>query len=201
MPGWYAEAVLIPSPDRVDTSNVDGGFNFGEPAKHPAKLGASRGTRTASPFDLRILWIATGLVVAGGLAFLFLRGAGEAGEQIADANAQTVAQIDRAQDAAAQLSATRAIVVARGVSAEQGTFVAEPAVLTAFDPTLRFTTGSSAGPASVAFSSTDSVFAVAVRSESGTCWWASTDAGGATTYGSGEACTGRAALAASAPSW
>ena len=180
---------------------MDGGFNFGEPAKRPAKLDPSKRTRTAGSFDLRILWIATGLAVAGVLAFLFLRGAGEAGEQIADANAQTVAQIDRAQDAAAQTSATRAIVVARALSAEQSGFAADPAALTAFDPTIRFTAGASAGPRSVAFSSTDSVFAVAVRSESGTCWWASTDVGGATRYGSGEACTGRAALDASAPSW
>lgn len=180
---------------------MDGGFNFGEPAKHPAKLRASRGMRTAGPFDLRLPWIAAGLVVAGLLAFLLLRGAGEAGEQIADANAQTIAQIDRVQDSAAQVSATRAIVVARALSAEQGGFAADPAALTAFDPTIRFTAGASAGPRSVAFSSTDSVFAVAVRSESGTCWWASTDVGGATRYGSGEACTGRAALDASAPSW
>ena len=44
-------------------------------------------------------------------------------------------------------------------------------------------------------------FGAAVRSESGTCWWAKIAADSVTTYGSGKPCTGIAALAASAASW
>jgi hypothetical protein len=132
---------------------------------------------------------------------VFLRGAGEAGSQIADTRSDTVAQIDRAQDASAQASIGRAVVVARTLFAEQGTFETDPTELSAFDPSIRFTTGASTGPTSISYTASDSSFGIAVRSESGTCWWARADAAGGTTYGSGDTCTGESALAANAPGW
>jgi hypothetical protein len=192
---------LILGPFRVDTSGVDGGFNFGEPAKRPAKLGGPRGPRSGGSFDVRIVWVAAGLAVAAMLAFVFLRGAGEAGERIADARSDTVAQVDRAQDVAAQASIARALTVARTLYAEQGTFAADQATLTAFDPSIHFISGASTGPTSIAYRADGSSFGVAVRSASGTCWWAKAGGNGTTAYGSGGTCTGQAALAASDPSW
>ena len=190
---------LILGAFRVDTPGMDGGFNFGQPAKRPAKLGVARTPRTGAGFDVRIPLIAAGLVVAAVLAFVFLRGADEAGRQIADAQADAVAQVDRAQDVEAQVALGRAVVVVRTFYAEQGSF--EPAGLADFDPSVDFTPGASTGPTSIAYQSDGDAFGVAARSTSGTCWWVRGDAAGTTSYGSGDACTGRAALGANDPSW
>jgi hypothetical protein len=184
-----------------DTGFMSDEFHFGQPARHPARLGRPKRPRAGGSFDARIVWVAAGLVLAGVLAFVFLRGADEAGRQIAGARSETVEQIDRAYDAAARGMLGRAVVVARSLYAEHGSFTTDLATLSAFDPGVRFTSGSSEDPSSIAYSATDSAFAAAVRSESGTCWWLRTDAGGATTYGSGAVCTGDAAMGASAASW
>ena len=89
----------------------------------------------------------------------------------------------------------------RSLSAERGRFTADFATLSAFDPGVRFTSGPSQDPGPISYAATDTAFAAAVRSESGRCWWLRTDAGGATTYGSGADCTGDAAMGASAASW
>jgi hypothetical protein len=183
----------------METMNDE--FHFGEPARHPARLGKPRQSRAAGSFDVRMVWVAAGLVLAGVLAFAFLRGADEAGTQIAGARSETIEQIDRAHDAAAQATLGRAAAVARSLSAERGRFTTDLATLSAFDPGLRFTSGSSEDFGSIAYSATDTAFAAAVRSKSGTCWWLRTDAGGATTYGSGTACTGDDAMGASGTSW
>jgi hypothetical protein len=180
---------------------VDDGFNFGEPAKRPAKLGGPRGPRSGGSFDLRIVWVAAGLGVAAVVAFVFLRGAGEAGRLIVDDRDAAVAQVGRTQDIAAQTTVERAVVVARTLYAEQGAFASDPATLSAFEPSIRFTSGASIGPTSVAYQAEASAFGVAVLSESGTCWWGKVEESGTTSYGNGAPCTGRAALAASAPSW
>jgi hypothetical protein len=176
-------------------------FQFGEPAKHPAQLGAATPARRRSSIDLRVVWIGAGLVVAGVVAFAFLRGADEAGKELADARSETVAQIDRAHDAAAQGTMGRAVVVAQSLYAEHGSFTSDLATLSAYDPGLRFTSGPSNGPTAISYAVDDSGFGAAVRSASGTCWWVKIDASGVTSYGSGSPCTGRAALASSADSW
>jgi hypothetical protein len=178
---------------------MDGGFNFGEPAKRPAKLRVGRPPHRGGAFDVRILLIPAALVVAAVLAFVFLRGAGEAGRRIADDRGDAVAQVVRAQDVAAQAALGRAVVVVRTLYAEQGSF--EPAALADLDPSIGFTPGASTGPASIAYGSDGDAFGVAIRSASGTCWWTKGDSSGTTTYGSGEPCTGQAALGASQPAW
>ena len=180
---------------------MDGGFNFGEPAKRPAKLGGPRGPRSRASFDVRIVWAAAGLAVAAMLAFGFLRGAGEAGERIAEAESNTVAQVDRAEDVAAQSAIARAVIVARTIYAEQGAFASDPTTLSAFEPSIDLTSGESTGPTSIAYRANASAVGVAVRSASGTCWWAKAEGSGTTAYGSGATCTGQAALGASDPSW
>jgi hypothetical protein len=176
-------------------------FNFGEPAKHPARLGRSTPGHAGRSFDPRLVWIVAGLVVVGVLAFVFLRSADEAGKQIADSQADTVSQIDRAYDAAAQGTMGRAVVVALSLHAERGSFTTDLATLSAYDPGLRFTSGPSKDPMTISYAVDAAGFGAAVRSESGTCWWAKIAVNSVTTYGSGSPCTGTAALAASAASW
>jgi hypothetical protein len=176
-------------------------FHFGEPARRPARLGRAPSRPGGRSFDARIVWAAAALVLAGALAFVFLRSAGDAAKQVAVGSSSTLDQIDRAHDAAAQGTLGRAVVVAQSVYAEHGRFTSEEATLASYDPSVRFTTGRSTDPTSIAYAATDAAFGAAVRSESGTCWWVRIDVSGLTSYGSGTPCTGDAAMAASAPSW
>jgi hypothetical protein len=177
------------------------GFQFGEPAKHPARLSGPRVPRQKSSIPFKLVGAIVCLVAAAAAAFVFLRGADEAGKEIADAQSETLTQVDRAYDAAAQGTVGRAVVVAQTLYAEQGTFTSDLPTLAAFDPGLRFTSGPSTGPGTVSYAVSGMEFAAAVRSESGACWWVKVDASSKTSYGSGATCTGSAALAASSPSW
>ena len=176
-------------------------FHYGEPAKRPARLGGAKADHSARSFDPRLIWIAAAVAAAGVLAFVFLRGADEAGKQIADQQDEVVSQINRAHDAAAQGTMGRAVVVALSLHAESGSFTTDLATLSAYDPGLRFTSGPSKGSKTISYAVDATRFGAAVRSESGTCWWARIDANGVTTYGSGSPCTGNAAMAASSASW
>ena len=184
-------------------------FVFGEPSKHPARLGRSKPPgpgrskppRPGSSFGPKLVWIVGGLVVAGVLAFVFLRGADEAGKEIAGSQSEAISQIDSAHDAAAQGTMGRAVLVALNLRAENGTFTSNPASLSAFDPELGFTSGPSNDPMTISYSAGADGFGAAVLSESGACWWAKIDTNSVTTYGSGAPCTGSAAMAASDPSW
>ena len=176
-------------------------FSFGEPAKHPARLGPHTTKRAGGSVDPRVVWIVAGLVVAGVLAFVFLRSADEAGKQIAHSQTDAVSQIDRAYDAAAQGTMGRAVVVALSLHAERGSFTTDLATLSAYDPELRFTSGPSRDPMTISYAVDAAGFGAAVRSESGSCWWAKIAANSVTTYGSGKPCTGSAAMSASAASW
>jgi hypothetical protein len=176
-------------------------FNFGEHAKRPARLGRPKPQHAPRSFDPRVVWVAAALVVAGVLAWVFLRGADEAGQQLGDANEQAVSQIDRANDAAAQGTLGRAVVVAQSLNAEQGGFPADLPTLSGYDPGLRFTSGPSADATTVSTAAGPDRFGAAVMSASGTCWWVSIDPAGVTSYGSGTPCTGQAATAAADPSW
>ena len=175
-------------------------FQFGEPAKRPARLGRSKPHAQRS-VDLRLLWVAAGLVVAAVLAFVLLRSADEAGKQLGDANEHAVSEIDRANDSAAQGTLGRAAVVAQTLHAERGDYTADAATLSGFDPGLHFTPGPSSDPTTVSYAAGPDGFGAAVASDSGTCWWLSLDADGVTAYGSGSPCTGQAAMAASDASW
>jgi hypothetical protein len=176
-------------------------FHFGERARRPARLGGLRKQRAKGSFNFRVLWIVAGLTAAAVVGFVVLSGADEAGTQIADAESDTVAQIDTAHDAAAQGTVGRAVVAAQSLHAENGTFPDDPATLSSYDPGLSFTSQSSNDPSTVSYAVSGSEFGAAVRSESGRCWWVRIDAGGVRTYGSGSECTGSAAMAAAAPSW
>jgi hypothetical protein len=180
---------------------MDDGFNFGQPAKRRARLSGPKLQHERSTFNPKLVWIAAGLVVAGVLAFVFLRSADEAGKQIADSETHAVSQIDKAYDAAAQGTMGRATVVALSLYAERGSFTTDLATLSAYDPGLRFTSGPSRDATTISYAVSAGNFGAAVRSESGTCWWAKIGTDSVTTYGSGTPCTGSAAMAASATSW
>jgi hypothetical protein len=180
---------------------MDDRFHFGDPARYRARLGDPGRGHVPNTVDGRLVWIAAGLVVAATLAFVFLRGAEEAGRRIGRANSEAVSQIDRAHDSAAQATMGRAAMVAQSLYAERGSFVTDAEALSGYEAGLRFTSGPSTGPTSIAYAVDAARFGAAVRSESGTCWWITVDANGRTTYGSGLPCTGRAAMAASSPSW
>ena len=121
-------------------------FQFGEHAKRPARLERACRRACEALVRLRLVWVVAGLVVAAVIAFVVLSGADEAGKQIADAQSGAVAQIDTAYDAAAQGIVGRAVVVAQSLHAEHGTFTTDLATLSAFDPSLRFTSGPSTSP-------------------------------------------------------
>jgi hypothetical protein len=176
-------------------------FSFDDSAGNPARPGAPTPKQAGRPFDSRLVWIVAGVVVAGVLAFVFLRSADEAGKQIAGSQTGAVSQVDRAYDAAAQGTIGRTVVVALSLYAERGSFTTDLGTLSAYDPGLRFTSGPSNDPITVSYAVDAAGFGAAVRSESGTCWWAKIAANSVTTYGSGKPCTGSAALAASAASW
>jgi hypothetical protein len=174
-------------------------FQFGDRAKRPAREPRLRHAR--SSVDQRLLWLVACLLVVGVVAYVVLRGAGEAGDRLGDAGARAVSQVDRAHDAAAQGSLGRAVVVAQTLHAEQGSFPTDLATVAAADPSLTVTAGPSDGPTSISYALGQGGFAAAVRSDSGTCWWVRIDPAGVASYGSGAACTGSAAMAASAPGW
>jgi hypothetical protein len=180
---------------------MDDRFHFGDPARYRARVGDPGRAHVPSTIDGRLIWIAAGLVVAGVVAFVFLRGADAAGRRIGRANSQAVSQLDRAHDSAAQATMGRAAAVAQSLHAERGSFVTDAEALSGFDPGLRFTSGPSTGPTSISYAVDAARFGAAVRSASGTCWWITIDANGRTAYGTGLPCTGRAAMAASSRSW
>ena len=180
---------------------MNDGFNFGESAKGRARLSGPKLQHDRSTFNPKLIWVAAGLVVAGVLAFVFLRSADEAGKQIADSEIDAISQIDKAYDAAAQGAMGRATVVALSLYSERGSFTTDLATLSGYDPGLLFTSGPSKGPTTVSYAVDAGSFGAAVRSGSGTCWWAKIGADNVTTYGSGTPCTGSAAMAASAASW
>jgi hypothetical protein len=177
------------------------GFNFGEPAKRRARLGGPELPHERSTFNPKLVWIAAGLVVAAMLAFVFLRSADEAGKQIADSETHAVSQIDKAYDAAAQGTMGRATVVALSLYAERGTFTTDLATLSAYDPGLRFTSGPSDDPMTISYAVSAGSFGAAVRSESGTCWWAKIGARQCHDLRKRDPLHGSAAMAASAASW
>ena len=61
--GWYAPR-LAPhvEPGRADTWGMKDEFNFGEPAKHPVRLGRSTPGHTGGSFDPRLVWIVADLI-------------------------------------------------------------------------------------------------------------------------------------------
>ena len=104
-------------------------------------------------------------------------------------------------DAPARADARTAAAAAREASRGRPTLTdAGPGQLSAIERSLVFTDGASAAPGIVSVAGTDDTWAGAVMGASGACYWIRLGPSG-TTFGTGELCTGSAALSADEPAW
>jgi hypothetical protein len=104
-------------------------------------------------------------------------------------------------DAPARADAKTALETARHAMHGKGSIVdAGPGQLSAIERSLVFTDGPSAAPGIISVATAGERWAAAVMGDSGTCYWVSLDPGGAA-FGTGDLCTGIAALSASAAGW
>ena len=162
---------------------------------------APRSTPRSMPRGTVLVAGAIVLVLALG-AFYVLVVAHKGGEAVAAENQQALDAADQAKDLAAQGSLQLALPAAAAAKVESGSLASlTPDVLENYEPSLTWTTNASGGSTVVSVVSSESAFAAAVLSDSGTCLWIRQSASGATTYGSGEPCSGKAAMAATAASW
>jgi len=105
-------------------------------------------------------------------------------------------------DDAARASASSALLVARDVFTETGSFAgASTATLAAEAPDLIFVDGPSTAPAIVSVAARDGAWSAAVMGDTGTCFWIRATADGRIRYGRGTACTGSAAAGADLTAW
>lgn len=182
---------------------MDDSFALGDPAKHPARLGRAHTPKPArvglSPAG-RVIGVVALVAAVGGGAYGFMRVLASGGEQAAEAAQTALEQVPAAQDLAAQETSRRTTFAAMAMYAQDGEYPTAEA-LGAADPSLTFTAAESTGPTVASVVSTPEAFAVAVASPSGACVWSRVSAEGGVTYGSGDPCTGQAALAASDPTW
>ena len=106
-----------------------------------------------------------------------------------------------AMDVPARADATSALAAAR--NAMRGTRTVDdagPGQLSEIERSLIFTDGPSPAPGIVSVAVAGSRWAAAVKGASGACYWVRLAPGGAS-FGSGELCTGLAALSASDAAW
>lgn len=104
-------------------------------------------------------------------------------------------------DAPARADARTALATAREAARGRATFAdAGPGQLSALERSLTFTDGPSPAPGIVSVASSGGRWAGAVMGTSGTCYWIRLGHTG-TTFGSGELCTGFAALSADRTAW
>jgi hypothetical protein len=107
-----------------------------------------------------------------------------------------------AMDQQARANVGAALVRARAVLSSHGSLVsAGPNELARSQPSLVFVDGPSTAASIISVLAAGSTWGAATMAPSGACYWIRLDADGATSYGTGETCTGRAALAAADPSW
>jgi type II secretory pathway pseudopilin PulG len=165
-------------------------FNLGKPSRGPN-------------MDARTLVLAGIVIVAVlSLIVLYLQFVGRSGKEVASDQATVVQQVDRAQDVQAKLNARIAESAASAAfQASNGYATVGPDQLSLLDPTLTYTTGPSTSVNVVSVASSQAAWAAAILGPSGTCYYVKLAAMGLPAYGTGTACTGAAAMAASNPSW
>jgi hypothetical protein len=169
-------------------------FNFGPRGRSRRQVG----------IDPRLLMVVGGLLVVALAVVGFLTFVSRGGHQAAEAQVTAVQQIDHSQDAAAQSSLRNAMVAAKTLFTDAGTYDGlGPADLTGVEPSLTYTDGPSPDAQTVSVALQGSTAGMAAMSPSGTCFYIKDDpAAGGVTFGSGTICTGQAALgAATGASW
>jgi hypothetical protein len=162
---------------------------------------APRSTSRSIPGGTPLVAGAIVLLLALG-AFYVLVLAHKGGEAVAAENQQALDTAGQANDLAAQGSLQLVLPAAATAKVESGSLASlTPDVLEKYEPSLTWTANASSGSTVVSVASSASAFAAAALSDSGTCLWIKQSASGTTTFGSGEPCTGQAAMAATAASW
>ena len=191
---------------------MDDSFSFGGRKKHrssirprrprrsepdpPPKHAASR--RTLSVDRRRVAFGAIGLVLAAASiwGFLHLEGSDTSGDASGSG-----APFGSPADIQAKQTAVSAVETVQSLYASKGSFATvTPSELRATGSATGYSARASTDANTVSVASTVEGVGIAVRSSSGTCFYAHVIPSGIT-YGTGSPCTGEAALKAAAPAW
>jgi hypothetical protein len=161
---------------------------------------APRGRRARRGIGRSIL-IVLGLVVAGGAAAAWFSVTRSGGEAVVQHARDTTVEITHASDTQAQAALQASLMSAKTAFVEDATFeVADAEHLSALSPDVTFVDGAtvSSGPGVVSVQGSPQAWGAAVMSDSGTCFWIRETVAGGTAYGSGDPCTGAAAMSSTA---
>lgn len=171
-----------------------GDFSFG-----PSGGGGGRPGLHVDP--LKIVVAIVVLAVAA-FALLFFRFVGESGKQVGESQASVVQQVDRTRDVAAQQELTVALGAASVYQTTSSSYEGlNAAEMAAIEPSLQYTDGPSPSMDTISIAVEPDVVGLAILAPSGTCFYLKGGIGQPTAYGSGEPCTGAAALGATGATW
>jgi hypothetical protein len=151
-------------------------------------------SRSVAPLVLVVIVLVVAAAVVG---FLWLMNSG--GKEAATAASTALDQVDASADADAQSTLRNALAAAKVGFTDSGSYAdVTPDVLAQIEPSYTYTTTASNDPHTISVASTEGAIGLAVRSDSGTCFWVRDDvtSGAGTSFATGGACTGAAALAA-----
>jgi hypothetical protein len=146
----------------------------------------------------KFLSIVVGIVLVAGLVAATYTVTKTGGDAVVGNIEDTTKQIDIAGDVQAQVNLRMALSAATTAFMEGGSFTsADPDELSALEPAFRYVDGShpSTGANVVSVEATDQAWGAAVLSSSGTCFFIRA-VGTAQAFGSGDPCTGEAAMGA-----
>lgn len=185
-------------------------FSYGRTAKGRAPRAGRRqhvapeqprAERSAPKLGKPVL-VALGLALAAVLVFGLFQVVESGGEAVADSTAADLHQADAARDAEAQTAVRNAVVAAKVAFTDDSSYAGvTPVVLSKIEPSFQYISGVSTGSSVVSVATTPTDLGLAVMSGSGACFYVHLSAAGADAFGSGQQCTGSAALAASGPSF
>jgi hypothetical protein len=185
-------------------------FSFGKRAKGRAPRAGERErvaherprAERAAPRLGKPVMVAAGLVLAAALVFGLFQVVKSGGDAVADSTATNLRQADAARDADAQTAVRNAVVAAKVAFTDSNSYAGvTPGVLAKIEPSFQYISGASTGSSVVSVATTPTDVGLAVMSGSGTCFYVHLSEAGADAYGSGQQCTGSAALSASDPSF
>jgi hypothetical protein len=185
-------------------------FSYGRPAKGRAPRAGKRQhavpeqprPERAAPKLGKPVMVAAGLVLAAALVFGLFQVVRSGGEAVADTTATDLHQGDAARDAEAQTAVRNAELAAKVAFTDGNSYAGvTPIVLSKIEPSFQYISGASTRSSVVSVATTPTDVGLAVMSGSGTCFYVHLTEAGADAYGSGQQCTGSAALSASGPSF
>ena len=184
-------------------------FGFGEPAKKwsDAQLQRSSPRGGGLSFTTPVL-AGVGLFLVVALITGYLLFIRDAGATVADAESSAVGAIGNAQDLQAQVNLTNASHAALALAAEGSVdptsggygVAGEDALMEMTGGGVTFTGDPSADPNEISVATSQNEWAAAALSESGTCLYIHLETD-VVFYGSGQTCTGQAAMEAGDQAW